>query len=465
MLTDRAIKALKPTGKPYRQPDKSKDPSLRGLGVQVSASGGKTFYVSFTWGRERPFLNLGPYPSTTLEEARRKCREARKLIAAGVDPRLERQKSIDQQEAEKRAIEDAAEAERRRAEEQFRRRIEVADVADLVDAYVATIPSGRTRKEVARTLKKDGAALLAKKVDEVTAADARACVETVLARGAERAARNFFWYGHAAFSHGLEIASDPTQADGPGKRFPIAKNPFAGAFPKKLRQEVQPKAKAGERVLEVGELRRLWQALESGRFGVWVSSALKLAVLLGQRTEEIAGMRWQEFKVDDDGGYWEIPWSRIKTGRKRSLNHVVPLPPLALEVLRSVPNMGGACVFPKQGTIDEPMPYATLTRTLARIAVDARTSGEPFAHASSRDLRRTLKTHMARLRVPKEYRDRLQNHALNDVAELHYDKHDFYREKELALQCWHVELIRILMGDKAAPMMFDAFVRGAEGDH
>ena len=149
MLTDRSIKALKPTGKPYREPDNSKDPSLRGFGVQVSAAGAKAFYVNFTWGNERPFLNLGLYPSTSLEEARRRCREARQLVAAGIDPRLERQKSIEQQEAEKRAREAAA-------EDESRRRAEVANVGELVDAYVATIPTARTRKEVARTIKEDG---------------------------------------------------------------------------------------------------------------------------------------------------------------------------------------------------------------------------------------------------------------------------------------------------------------------
>jgi len=87
-----------------------------------------------------------------------------------------------------------------------------------------------------------------------------------------------------------------------------------------------------------------------------------------------------------------------------------------------------------------------------------------LGHVSSRDLRRTTKTHMARLRIPKEYRDRLQNHALGDVAEEHYDKHDFYREKELALQCWHVELFRILAAPNLPPMTFDTFVREAEAD-
>jgi hypothetical protein len=117
--------------------------------VQVSAAGAKAFYVNFTWSHERPFLNLGHYPSITLEEARRKCRDARQLVAAGIDPRLERQKSIEQQEAEKRAREAAA-------EDESRRRAEVANVGELVDAYVATIPTARTRKEVARTLKEDG---------------------------------------------------------------------------------------------------------------------------------------------------------------------------------------------------------------------------------------------------------------------------------------------------------------------
>jgi hypothetical protein len=41
MLTDRQIKTLPTTGKPYRKRDKSSDPGLKGFGMQVSAAGSK----------------------------------------------------------------------------------------------------------------------------------------------------------------------------------------------------------------------------------------------------------------------------------------------------------------------------------------------------------------------------------------------------------------------------------------
>ena len=45
------------------------------------------------------------------------------------------------------------------------------------------------------------------------------------------------------------------------------------------------------------------------------------------------------------------------------------------------------------------------------------------------DLRRTAETQLARLRIPKEIRDRCLNHIPSDVGSKHYNKHDYFDEK------------------------------------
>ncbi|STI85422.1 integrase [Escherichia coli] len=52
------------------------------------------------------------------------------------------------------------------------------------------------------------------------------------------------------------------------------------------------------------------------------------------------------------------------------------------------------------------------------------------------DLRRTCKTLMGEAGISKEIRDRIQNHALNDVSSKHYDRYDYLPEKRRALEIW-----------------------------
>ena len=59
-----------------------------------------------------------------------------------------------------------------------------------------------------------------------------------------------------------------------------------------------------------------------------------------------------------------------------------------------------------------------------------------FKVFTARDLRRTCKTLMGEAGISKEIRDRIQNHALNDVSSKHYDRYDYLPEKRRALEIW-----------------------------
>ena len=58
---------------------------------------------------------------------------------------------------------------------------------------------------------------------------------------------------------------------------------------------------------------------------------------------------------------------------------------------------------------------------------DGHASSFPFA--TSRDLRRTFKALAGKTGVSKEIRNRLQNHALQDVSSKDYDRRDYMPEK------------------------------------
>ena len=167
-----------------------------------------------------------------------------------------------------------------------------------------------------------------------------------------------------------------------------------------------------------------------------VRAALKLLLLTGQRVREIVELEWNE--IDMDARLIALPPSRVKTGRA----HVIPVEALALDVLRGLPSFvdSSRFVFPDQ-TGQRPTPWRTLTRAVDRIA--RRFEIEPFA---PRDIRRTVKTHLARIGVLQEVRNRLQNHALDDVGSKHYDRFDYLDDKRAALQGWDLEIRRALAG-------------------
>jgi integrase len=100
-------------------------------------------------------------------------------------------------------------------------------------------------------------------------------------------------------------------------------------------------AASRDRVLSDAEIRTFWAATD--QIGEPFAALNKLLLLTGCRREEVAGMRWSE--LSDDRSTWTIPSSRTKNWRE----HVVPLPPLAREIIASVPRVEGDFVFTTTG--------------------------------------------------------------------------------------------------------------------
>ena len=81
---------------------------------------------------------------------------------------------------------------------------------------------------------------------------------------------------------------------------------------------------ARERTLSDDEIRRLWLACEAeGPEG----QAIRLMLLTGCRRNEVFEMPWSE--LEQGQGVWTLPGPRTKNGK----THVMPLPPLGLELV------------------------------------------------------------------------------------------------------------------------------------
>ncbi|MBF0098391.1 MAG: integrase arm-type DNA-binding domain-containing protein [Magnetococcales bacterium] len=79
-LTDTAIRAAKPTNKPFKLTDGD------GMYLLVNPSGGRYWRFDYRYDGTRKTLALGVYPDVPLKLARERRDEARQLLARGVDP-------------------------------------------------------------------------------------------------------------------------------------------------------------------------------------------------------------------------------------------------------------------------------------------------------------------------------------------------------------------------------------------
>ena len=80
------------------------------------------------------------------------------------------------------------------------------------------------------------------------------------------------------------------------------------------------------------------------------------------------------------------------------------------------------------------------------------TGAKPFKKFIPRDLRRTCKSRMGEIGISKLIRDRLHNHALQDVSSRHYDRYDYLPEKRQAMQTWGGFLQAVIAGSKVVPI-------------
>ncbi len=91
-LTNTAILNAKPGVTPKgKTTDKSyKMGDTGGLYLEVAPSGGKWWRLKYRFDGKEKRLSLGIYPDVSLKDARERRDEARKLLANGIDPALQR---------------------------------------------------------------------------------------------------------------------------------------------------------------------------------------------------------------------------------------------------------------------------------------------------------------------------------------------------------------------------------------
>ncbi|GJD98102.1 tyrosine-type recombinase/integrase [Methylobacterium isbiliense] len=394
------------------------DGATPGLRLVIQPSGSKSWVFRYEHGGRAVKLTLGPAAGAgalTLAEAREEAGKARKCLVAGRDPVAERKAA--------RAAEAARiEAERKAAEAAARRDEDL--IENVVDRYVARhVERLKSAHEVKRLFEKEvKAPWRGRLVAEIGRKDVLKLIDDIAERGAGTTANRTLANLRAFFNWCVD-------------RGLLEASPCERIRP--------PKAEMSrERVLTDAELRLLVLALRRLEWP-W-REFFTLALLTGQRREEIAGMRWDELDVEARDPVWVLPSKRTKNGRE----HAIPLVNEAVEALRQMRRIEGSeYVLTTTGTSSVSgfsRAKASLDAMMLRIARDeAQARGDDPDRVSLapwrlHDLRRTAASGMARGGVPVAVVEKVLNHVSGTFAGIVgvYQRHDFASEKRHALTAW-----------------------------
>ncbi|WP_369719724.1 site-specific integrase [Bradyrhizobium sp. LLZ17] len=192
-------------------------------------------------------------------------------------------------------------------------------------------------------------------------------------------------------------------------------------------------------MLTDAEIAKFWSAASAERaeFGALV----KLLLLTGCRLNEVAGMTSGE--LSDDRMTWSIPGARTKNGRP----HLVPLAPLAQQILGNVRETdtaaGQSYIF---STTDGISHVSGWSKIKARM--DDRMK---IPHWRLHDLRRTAATGMAEIGIAPHIVEAALNHisgAKAGVAGV-YNRAQYSAEKKAALARWAQHVSGVIDGGVA----------------
>jgi integrase len=383
-LTDTAIRSKKPGPKPIKMTDGG------GLYLILRPDGARWWRWDYARPitRKRNTLSLGTYPETGLKEARDRRDEARKLLAAGVDP------------GEKRKAEQAAGVER--AANSFE---VVAREWLTKQPWVPTYAS-----KVSAWFEKDVFPWVgARPVAEIAPREFLAVARRVEERGAVESAHRILQNCSSVMRYAV--------ATGRAERNPVGDLRGALAAPKEQHHAA---------ITDPRELGGLLRAIDAYSGSYVVKCALRLAPLVFVRPGELRHAEWAEF--DLDSAEWTIPAEKMKMRQP----HLVPLAPQAVAILRELQILTGRgrYLFPSARSARRPMSNNAVNAALRRMGFEA----DAMTGHGFRATARTLLDEVLHFRP--DYIEHQLAHAVRDPNGRAYNRTTHLVERRKMMAAW-----------------------------
>lgn len=391
MLTDTQLRGLKPSDRARKLSDGG------GLYLQVAPSGGRYWRYNYRFGGKQKTLALGVYPDVSLAQARERHHDARKQLAAGVDPSADRRTSGMTFESVARDWHEHWKTGRSTGYAHYvLKRLEDDIFPDLGRLPVASVSTAVFR-------------------DTVKKIESRGAFEV-----AKRALQNCSQIMRYAVAHDL-----------------AAHNPVADIRPADVLQK--RKKRNLPRVSEK-ELPALLKAINGYVGAEHTCLALQFMALTFVRTTELIGARWEEFDIK--GARWDIPAERMKMKSP----HIVPLSKQALAALEKLKEIsfGRELVFPGDIDPDKPMSNNTILFALYRLGYRGRMTGHGFRGVAS--------TVLHEQGWPHEHIELQLAHQERDETSAAYNHALYLKPRATMMQAWadHLDKLRRQGGQQTA---------------
>lgn len=384
MLNDTKLRQSKSRERDYKLTD------FDGLHVLIRPNGSKLWRLSYRFGGKQKQLALGAYPIVTLAEARQKRDAARKVLAAGRDPGLERR-------LEKIAAAAGGNAFREVAEELLQKQIrEGQDENTIQKKRWLLAPAYETFGD--------------RPVGEITAPELLHALRKFEQRGRFESARRLRTVSGMVFRYAIATgrASRDISLD------------LRGAL-------VTHKVKHRPAVTDPAEVGALLRAIDGYAGQPTTRIALQLSALLFVRPGEMRQARWADFDIPL--GVWRIPAEMMKMGRP----HRVPLARQALDLLADLRKITGRgeLLFPAITSVRRPMSDNTLNAALRRLGY----SKEEVTAHGFRSTASTLLNEMGRWNRDAIERQ-LAHQEQDEVRNAYMHAAEFWSERVEMMQCW-----------------------------
>lgn len=397
-LTDMQVRKAKGRDKPYKLVDGS------GLHLLVQPTGRRYWRFAYRFDHKQKLLALGVYPDVGLAEARTRRDDARRQLAAGMDP--SHQRKLDKLTAS----------------------IAAANTFEAVgDEWL----DKRARDgRAASTLSKDTWLLRdlaypllgARPIKDITAPELLAVLRTVEARGRYETAAKLRQTCGAVFRYGI--------ATGRAERDPTPD--LRGAL-------ARPAAKHRAALLTEESLRGFLRAARDYDGKGITAFALQLAPLVFLRPGELRSGEWKD--VNFEKAEWRIPAARMKSREE----HIVPLSKQALAVLKAVhPITGrGPYIFPSLRSTRRPMSEGAILAALRRM-------GYAKDEVSGHGFRRTASTFLNEMGFNRDWIEKQLAHRERDEVRGAYNAAQYMTERRAMMQRWADWLDEIAEGATSA---------------
>jgi len=399
MLTDTKIRNAKPRQKPYKLTDGD------GLFMIINPKGSKWWRFRYRFGGKEQLISLGTYPEVSLSDARDRRSEARRQVAAGINP------------SQLRKAQKAANLQNENTFEVIAREWHTKFSPTWTPLHGATI----LRRLELNVFPWMGA----RPIIDIRPPELLMVLRRIESRGAlETAHRVKIICGQVfRFAVATGRAERDVAADLRGALPPRKPNHFSAM--------TDPKKVAG-----------LLQAIDGYQGSLVTRCALQLAPLLFVRPGELRQAEWAE--IDLESAEWNIPAEKMKTGNP----HLVPLSRQTVGILKEIQPLTGAgrYVFPSARTPLRPMSNNALLAALRRMGFE---KDEMTGHGF-RAMARTILDEV--LQVRPELIEHQLAHSVRDPLGRAYNRTKHLPERRQMMQTWADYLDGLKAGAKIIPI-------------